>query len=137
MTGDAVGRLAICEINRNSDNLLSVDWEVEWVRDRKGAIGNAYAIFSREGDLLQSLWLNLVNTGCIVGGQGDCDGSNGKIRATKDVRDLESNLLGCSCQIYSLTDSRVCKDCPSLILYFSLARCIHLKRRKTNKGSRR
>lgn len=85
MAGDAVGGLAACEVDGDGYNLLGFNWKVQWVRNREGAIGNAYTVFSGKGDFLKSLCLDLVNAYCIVDGKGDCDGRNGKIGATKDI----------------------------------------------------
>lgn len=85
---DAVGGLAGSKVHCYSDDLLAFDGEVDGVRNSEGAIGDTDTRFTGEGDLLDCLGLDLMNTGRVVGRKSDRDGCDREKRATKYIREL-------------------------------------------------
>ena len=68
VAGDAVGLLAVGKVHCHCDDLLRIDFKIDRVRHGQGAVGNADAILTTKGHLLDSLGLDLVDSGCLVQG---------------------------------------------------------------------
>lgn len=104
VAGDGVCFLTSCKIGSYCDDLLSLDGKVNGIRDGECSVGNADRVFAREGDLLQCLCLDLMNAGCLIRGQSNCQGRDGQVGTSEYVRDLNADLRSLCCHVQSLPD---------------------------------
>jgi hypothetical protein len=116
VTGDGVCGLASGEVDCHGDDLLGLDGEVDGIRDGESAIGDADGGLAGEGDFLDRLGLNLVDAERVGRGQGDSNGGDGQVGATKNIRKLETDLRGGRRHVQRLADGRVGKDNARLVL---------------------
>lgn len=94
MAGDAVCRLSARKVHGYGNDLLRLDLKIYGVGHCEGTVRYTDPIFSSKRNLLDSLGLDLVDTGGLVHREGNCDGGDGKIGTAKDVGEFKANLVG-------------------------------------------
>lgn len=117
MASNAVCGLSACEVHSDGDDLLRLDFKVDGVGHCECAIWYANTILASKCYFLDGLGLNLVDASGLVQRKRDCHSGDGKIGTAKDVGEFETDLLGRSGHVQSLSNCRVHEDCACLVLY--------------------
>lgn len=86
VSGDGLAGLAGGEVERDGQDGLRLDWELDGIRDDQGAIGNEEVLFAGEGDGFGAAGLDGAGTGPGSGcGQGDGGGGDGQVGTAEGV----------------------------------------------------